>query len=378
MRPNAASGGILMTMHRLSQGGADRVAIMLANGFVRAGIPTRFVLLRDQGEAERELRDLLDPGVAIVSAGRAIGSRHLELVRGLRFIQSEIASCRPDLVLATSSNMGLVTGLAARLGPANRPRFAMKLTNPVFRPRDRGAVRTHYRRKLYRFIFGQFDLVMILTEPERLALLDIYALGGTLFRTVPNPYVSNEMLQKPSMPRPAGPRRLLTAARMMPQKRLDVLLRAFARMSTADARLTIVGDGPLRQSLEQLARALGIADRLDLPGFVDNIVPWLRRSDLFALSSDYEGLPAVVLEALACGVPIVTTDCFAGATQMFAGIDSCAVVPIDDPVALATAVDRCLTVAPDADGLRDMTRSYGIEASIAAHIAALTGLMRAA
>lgn len=378
MRPHAANGGILMTMHRLSQGGADRVAVLLANGFVRAGIPTRFVLLRGQGEGERELLDLLHPDVLIVSAGRAIGSRHLELVRGLRFIHNEIASHRPDLVLATSSNMGLVTGLSARLVRGNRPRFAMKLTNPVVRPHDRGAIRTLYRHKLYGFIFGHFDLVMILTEPERLALLDIYALGGTLFRTVPNPYVSNEMLRNSSVPRPTEPRRLLTAARMMPQKRLDVLLRAFARTSTVDARLTILGDGPLRHSLEQLARSLGIADRLDMPGFVDNVMPWLRRSDLFVLSSDYEGLPAAVLEALACGVPIVTTDCFASANQMFAGIDSCAVVPLDDPLAFATAVDRCLAVAPDADGLRNIARSYGIEASVAAHVAALTTLMRGA
>ncbi|WP_309660936.1 glycosyltransferase [Sphingomonas sp.] len=376
MSSSAGDGGILMTMHRLSQGGADRVAVLLANGFVQKGIPTRFVLLRDQGEAERELLDLLHPDVSITSAGPAIGSRHLELVRGQRFIQREIVSHRPAVVLASSSNMGLVTGLASKVRRDNGPRFAMKLTNPVVRPRDRGALRTLYRHKLYAFIFNQYDLVLTLSEAERLSLLEIYPAAGALFRTVPNPYISSEMLQDPPRRRPAGPCRVLTAARMMPQKRLDVLLQAFARTSLPDSRLTILGDGPLRPALERLAQSLGIADRVEMPGFVDDVLPWLRRTDLFALSSDYEGLPAVILEAFACNVPVVTTDCFAGARQMFSEIASCAVTPVGDPAAFAAAIDRCLTSARKPEDLRKIAEGFGIEASIAAHIRALDHLMR--
>src|SRR6185503_9029583 len=101
-----------------------------------------------------------------------------------------------------------------------------------------------------------------------------------------------------------------------------------------DARLTILGDGPLRHSLEALARSLGIADRVDTPGYGD-VLPRLRQADLFVLSSDYEGLPAVVLEALASGVPVVTSDSFLAAREMLEGAPGCAVVPIRDPDALA-------------------------------------------
>jgi hypothetical protein len=108
-------------MHRLSQGGADRVGILLANAFVRAGIPTRLALLRDGGEAEQSLLALVDPQVTVVHAGRAMASRHLELARGLRFIRRQITERRPSVVLASSSNMGLVTGIAARIPSGAAP-----------------------------------------------------------------------------------------------------------------------------------------------------------------------------------------------------------------------------------------------------------------
>jgi glycosyltransferase involved in cell wall biosynthesis len=378
MNHGTAPGGILMTMHRMSQGGADRVAVLLANGFVAAGIPTELALLRDGGEGEQTLRGLLDPEVAVRSAGPAMGSRHLELLRGLKFIRREIENISPAIVLASSSNMGLVTGLASRSYRGKALRFAMKLTNPVIRPQDHGRLRTAYRHALYGFIFDNYELVMTLTDAERLELSALYQPLAGRFRTVANAYISDEMLVERPAPRPDGPPNILTLARMMPQKRLDVLLRAFAELRLPEARLTILGDGPLRGSLQQLAQSLGIAPRVDMPGFVEDVVPWLRVTDLFVLSSDYEGLPAAMLEALACNVPVVTTDCFAGARAMFAAVPSCAVTPVADVNALARAIETCLARHETPSGLRAIAKDYGVEASIAAHIAALRPSMASA
>ena len=95
------AGGILMTMHRMSQGGADRVAILLANGFVAAGIETDFVLLRDGGEGEAVLTAMLDPRVRVHIAGTPMRSRHLELVRGRGFIRDQAAAIQPAALLAS-------------------------------------------------------------------------------------------------------------------------------------------------------------------------------------------------------------------------------------------------------------------------------------
>lgn len=366
-----------MTMHRMSQGGADRVAVLLANGFHAAGIATDFLLLRSGGEGEEALLRLLDPGVRIHTAGAPMGSRHLELLRGVGAIRALAASVRPSLVLASSSNMGLVTGIACKPLRRTGVAAAMKLTNPVIRPRDRFAVHKVYRKGLYRFIFRHHDQVLTLSEPETSALAASYPEMSDRFVTVPNAYVSADLLSaEPPKAVASGAPHLLTLARMMPQKRLDVLLKAFALLKRPDARLTILGDGPLRPSLEGLARTLGIADRVEMPGFVEDVVPALRTADLFVLSSDYEGLPAAVIEALACSVPVVTTDCFPAARAMLGRSPLCAVTPVGDPVELAEAMNAKLACRPR-HGLREIAADYGIDASIAAHIRALRLLMGA-
>jgi glycosyltransferase involved in cell wall biosynthesis len=375
MNARSLQGGILMTMHRLSQGGADRVAVLLANGFIDAGIPTGILLLRSQGEAERALLDLLHPDVWVGSAGQPIGSRHLELVRGLPSIQRHIALLQPSVVLASSNNMGLITGLSARLQGGRGPRYAMKVTNPVVRPRDRGPLLKLYRRRLYGFIFEKYDRILTLSDAEQEGLSAMYPRLAARFQTTINAYITPAMLADYPRTYPSGTANILTLARMMPQKRLDLLLTAFAQVQREDARLTILGDGPERPSLERLAQALGIAERVDMPGFFEDVVPALRRADLFVLSSDYEGWPAALLEALACNVPVVTTDCFAGARRLLARAERSAVVPRGDTSAFARAIEASLAVEQEPNGLRDIARGYTIEASIAAHVAALRPLL---
>jgi len=369
--PVALRDGVLITIHRFSYGGADRVAVLLANGFAAAGLRTGIVLLREGGEGQHALLKLLDPTVAVACAGASLRSRHLELVRGLRFIGHQIDLAEPAIVLASSSNMGLVTGLSRRATRASAPRYVMKLTNPVIRPTHRSLVRRSYRKWLYDFIFARFDQVLLLSEMERVSLNRLYPWYSQRFSVVPNPYVSAEMFDAPSR-QVGGVRRILALARLMPQKRLDRLICAFALMQTRNARLVIVGDGPERARLQHLAASMGVADRLDLPGFVEDVVPWLMRADVLALTSDYEGLPAAVLEALAAGVPVVTTDCFEEAHALLDQADQCAVVAVDDIDALARTLDGVLANPERPTTLSMIARPYEMHAAVAAHVAAVT------
>ena len=104
-----------------------------------------------------------------------------------------------------------------------------------------------------------------------------------------------------------------------------------------------------------------------MPGFAEDVLPWLHAADLLVLSSDYEGLPAVVLEALACEVPVVTTDCFEAARSLLADAPGCAVVPIGDTAALARAIDVSLA-GPATGGLASLARDYEVSAAVAAHL----------
>lgn len=376
----AERGGVLMIMNSLSQGGGDRVAVLLANGFARAGIPTRIVLMREAGEPE--IRALIDPHVAIVSGGppmgiklskngQALGHRHFERLRGVRLVRSQIDGFRPAVVLGASDNMAFTTALVRR-AKDKEIRFAFKLTNRLSRP-NIGPLRRIYRFNLFKFIFDRMDLVLTLSEGERRHVLSVHPGREELLETVPNPYVTDDMLAKVRQPRP-GPPRLLAAGRMVPQKRFDVLLRAFALVTHEEAHLTILGDGPLRGELERLSQSLGISDRVHMPGYVGDIIPSLSDARLFVLSSDYEGLPAVVIEALASNVPVATTESFFAARELLGSVPACAVVPIGNPEALARAIDLCLDDGDDCD-LRALAEPYRMESAIEAHIIALANTL---
>ena len=363
------SGGILITIHRLSHGGADRVAMHLANGFARAGFPVGIAVLRDGGEGEEALLALLDPNVRVGHAGRPMGSRHLELIRGRKYLRSLADTSIPALVLASSNNMGLVTGLSRRNHTAS-PAYVMKFTNPVIRPEDRTRLKRYYRRHLYGLVFANFDRVLALSTEECATLAKLYPGRCGKFRVATNPYVTSEMLEPTAGVASAVPT-IVSLTRLMPQKRIDILIRAFARMGDPNRQLTIVGDGPERSRLEALAQMLGIADRVSMPGFMEDPMPVLRGADLLALSSDYEGLPAVVFEALACNVPVVTTNSFEAACSVLDGVPRSAVVPLGDVDALARAMDSSLRARGRAVDLRSHARPYDFGAAINSHLDAL-------
>jgi glycosyltransferase involved in cell wall biosynthesis len=142
------------------------------------------------------------------------------------------------------------------------------------------------------------------------------------------------------LPRPM----VITTGRLVAQKAHRDLLEAFNALPDAQrGSLVILGEGPLRGDLEQQAQSLGLADRAWMPGFVDN--PWwfIARSDIFALSSHWEGHPLVLLEALCCGVPVVSTDCPHGPFEILDGVPNTRLTPVGDPDALADAIGELLT-----------------------------------
>src|SRR5690606_37626457 len=131
---------------------------------------------------------------------------------------------------------------------------------------------------------------------------------------------------------------LVAAGRLVPQKNFPLLLAAFAQLrAQRPARLLILGEGRERPRLEAAAHELGIAADVALPGHVDNPYAAYARASLFVLSSDWEGLPTVLIEALACGCPIVATDCPSGPAEILQGGRYGSLVPMGDAAALAQA-----------------------------------------
>jgi glycosyltransferase involved in cell wall biosynthesis len=133
--------------------------------------------------------------------------------------------------------------------------------------------------------------------------------------------------------------------RLEPGKGFDLLIRAHAQMRGRgiEQHLLIMGEGPMRVELESLASALGVRETVHMPGFIGNPYPILKRARAFVLSSRFEGLPVVLLEALALGVPAVATTCPAGPEEVLEGGRCGLLVPVDDADGLAGAIERALT-----------------------------------
>jgi len=158
---------------------------------------------------------------------------------------------------------------------------------------------------------------------------------------------------------------ILGVGRLTAQKDFITLLRAFARLRQRQpVRLVILGEGEARGELEALSEQLGVSEDVALPGFRSNAMAYMARSAVFALSSAWEGLPTVLIEALASGTRVVATDCPSGPREILQGGRLGALVPVGDAEALAEAVSAALNhpmppVPPDA--LAPFTREAAVD-----------------
>lgn len=151
---------------------------------------------------------------------------------------------------------------------------------------------------------------------------------------------------------------ILGVGRLAPEKRFDTLVQAFAALKgRVKARLVIVGEGPLRGELADLARRMGVADDVALVGFQDNPFAYMRRSTVLVLSSSFEGFGNVLVEAMACGLPVIATDCPTGPGEIIHDGRNGLLVPVGDPIAMGHAICRVLTE----QGLRERLIRGGLE-----------------
>jgi glycosyltransferase involved in cell wall biosynthesis len=166
-------------------------------------------------------------------------------------------------------------------------------------------------------------------------------------------------------------RLFISAGRLVPQKRFDRLLRAFAEGSREGDHLIILGDGPLRASLTRLVRNLGLDTRVKMPGHTADPAGWLARADAFVLASDYEGVPAALVEALAAGLPVIATDSSAAIPELLGYGRYGHVVARGDAVALARAIGQLDSSTFDALGARRCAARFQVERAGPAYLGLL-------
>ena len=371
MPPDAAAAKprVTLILHSFDRGGSGRVAAYLARGFADAGLAVDLAIVARGGAVDDLAGGLAGADIPIRYLRRTTGNRPLDLILGLPALVRHLRERRPDHVVAAANNVALVAALAFRL--AGSPgRLFLKTTNPIATSRHKGVVR-RIRLWSYALIFRWVSGVWTLSPEESAEMREQFPRFAALFRDVANPYVTPAMLADPDggVPRHPGPT-VVTAARLTAQKRLERLIAAFARVRYPGARLRILGEGEQRPELEALVARLGIGDRVAMPGYVADVSAELHAADLFVLPSDYEGLPAAVLEAMAANLPVLATDCFPAARSLVGGTPGCAIIERTDPDSLAALIDDHLG-RDRPRHLRAIAERFSIPNGIASHLAAL-------
>lgn len=359
---------ISILLPNLSGGGVERIRLVLAHEFVRMGHDVEFVLRQAKGELLQEAEaafpviDLQNPR-----------THKLPVV-----LADYLRKRRPDALLAAIWPLTVLAPIACRLSGHRCPVVVSEHNTLTIQHRDRGwAHRTAMRGSMalgYRLANARVGVSKgVAKDISDLSGLPLGAFSVIYNPVPPRPIPGLDVLKRAEglWPASAGAR-VVTVASMKAQKNLPLLLHAFARLQRVDACLMLVGDGVMRTDLEQLANTLGIVNQVVFAGFQDDPTPFYHSADVFVLSSDYEGFGNVIVEALACGTPVVSTDCPSGPAEILEGGKYGSLVPVGDEAALAEAMASALERKHDGAMLRARAEMFKPQVTAAEYLTLLS------
>jgi glycosyltransferase involved in cell wall biosynthesis len=336
---------ILICLHDFHRGGTERIALGLARAWTDAGREVTMLC----GSTEGGLRDEVDVRVRVVALEPPVSRGLLSRLRLARAMARRLDGLQPDLIFLPGNFHAL---LANGLRAATRAPIALKISNPpvpdlplasgVFRWLTRGvtgfaAMNHGLRRQLQEMLPGR----------------NVVALNDPVY-VQPVPAVSR-----------TG-HHILWIGRLERQK--DPLLALDVIAATRDLRLTMLGEGSLRSTVEQRVQALGLQDRVTFHGHVAAIEPFLAEADVLLITSRYEGGPAVAVEALAQGLPVVSTDCSFLLHDLITMPEAGHILPSRDPGQLATALAHVLAQPPATEKLKALAAPFEPRACAKAYL----------
>jgi glycosyltransferase involved in cell wall biosynthesis len=361
-----SSAPIVHFLYEPGNGGLDRVAILLANGMARRGISTELWLTKATGPVAHLIA--ADVKVRMVPSPR-FGGRGIRLFLQIPAVARMIRQHQPKAIFSAGNQTNLSLAIAKKIAGDSPTKILQKITNPVLRP-SFGKWTKIYRTWRFGLTARLGDLSLTLSAADAEKYAEIYPHAAGKFHSVPNPYVTPEMLSSGEMRKPRDPAtatRLLAVGRIAPQKGYLTLLSALALIADRPWSMTILGDGPLVEDVKRRAKKLGLIERIKFVGFVADVTPYFAQSDILVLSSQWEGFPAVPIEAMATGCAVVATDCSDGLTRMLHQIGQ-DTVPVQDPEALAKAIRDEIDSPRPIEPLRACAAAYSIENSVDQHL----------
>jgi glycosyltransferase involved in cell wall biosynthesis len=355
-------GRVALFLPSLNGGGAERVAINLAEGFASLGVATDLVTVSGRGELAAQV----PRGVRLVDLGKS------RVIFGLPGLVAYLRTERPRAVISFMDHAGVVALWARRLSGVPTRVICTVHNTPSQAAPNSASVRSRVMPALLRAFYPSADEIVAVSHGVARDLCDATGFPLERVRVIYNPVITEALVaaagEAPGHPwlTDGGPPVVLGVGRLARQKDFASLIRAFKLVrDRRPARLLILGEGPERPALEALARELGLEGEVAMPGFLAGAQACMARAGVFVLSSAWEGLPTVLIEALAAGVPVVATDCPSGPREILRGGELGHLVAGGDVAALADGILAALE--GDArevprDDLREFTQEVASEA----------------
>ena len=393
---------IAVLLPSLEGGGAERSMLNLATGFLAAGREVDIVLCQAKGA----FLDEIPAGATMIELEATGGLRARWIiarsnlqdffvrlrpvllakktapeVARIRSLQRYIVASQPDVILSALPYANLSAIWAKELSGSRVPVIVSEriaLLSYCAAPSNSRKWRWRYLPELVRRTYPRADRVIAVSDHVANELITTIGLSKDSVVAVPNPVVDGALraCAQQALVHPwftqDGPPVILAAGRLTEQKDFATLIHAFAAVRTdREARLVILGEGRLRDDLEQLVCTLGIQADVCMPGFVENPFQYMARASVLVLSSAYEGLPGVLIQALACGCPVVSTDCPGGSSEILEDGKYGALVSIGKADEMAKAVLAELDDPTPREILLRRAEDFSVERAVNSYLALL-------
>lgn len=383
---------IAVLLPSLAGGGAERSMLHLVRSFLEQGrkvdlllcrakgplldkVPTaaRLVTLKPtSGLRGRLMAALADPsGIWSLLRPVLLPVKTDADIRHIAALRNYLKEARPDVVLSALTYTNLIALWAKSLAGDSTPVVVSeRIALSVHTENEAGqrGWRWRYILPVVSHAYRQSNGIVAVSDSVASDLNKSTQISRTAIKTIYNPVVDKSLYEMADEPldhpwfRPEAAPLILAAGRLISQKDFRTLIHAFALVrSKRQARLVILGEGRLRSELESLVKELGIEADVELPGFVDNPYKYMSRASVFALTSLYEGLPGVLTQALACGCPVVSTDCPGGSAEILEHGRYGRLVPVGDPQAVADAINSTLDETTNSDELKERAALFSVD-----------------
>jgi glycosyltransferase involved in cell wall biosynthesis len=331
---------VALFISSLEGGGAERVMVTLANQFAEHGHQVDFLLRNKIGVYLSEVSTKVN----------LIDLRKARMVQCFVPLVHYLRTECPVGILSSLPYPNMLNILAARLVRTKASVVVREANTPSMRVRSALPPKDRIIERLStKLCYPYANWVVAVSRGVQRDLYHTTRVPRERIVLIYNPSYTARLLQLRDQPvdhpwfAPGQPPVVLGVGRFYPHKGFATLLKAFALVrANRPARLVLLGEGPLRAELETLAHQLGIADQVSMPGFVENPFAYMRRAAVFVLPSEYEGLPNVLIQAMACGCPVVSTNCPSGPEDILDNGKYGHLVPVGDVQAMADAILRVL------------------------------------